>query len=169
MMEKNYVVVDIETTGFSPLKGNRIIEVGAVRVRDGVIVDRLSQLIDPELPIPEHITRITGINDSMVQGMPTADVVIPRLYEFIGNDVVVAHNAKFDWGTFLSHYFSQMGLMAFNKVVCTLELSKRYIRSENYKLGTLCSGLGINLNNAHRAVYDAEATAYLMNCIVDRM
>lgn len=167
MMEKNYVVVDIETTGFSPKLGCKIIEVGAVRVVDGVVVDRLSQLIDPEVTIPQKITDITGISNSMVVGMPKADVVLPELHRFIGDSVVVAHNAKFDWNTFLVHCFNELGIYVENEVVCTLNLSKRLIQAENHKLGTLCEKLGISLENAHRAVNDAEATAYLMNYIAD--
>lgn len=166
-MRKNFIAIDLETTGFTPLKGCKIIEIAAVKVEDGVIVERKSQLIDPEIEIPQHITAITGISDDMVKGKPTVEEVLPKFHEFIGDSVIVAHNARFDWNTFLVHCFGELGITPRNKVVCTLELSKRHIRSSSHKLGELCNHLGIRLENAHRALGDAEATAHLMNHLVD--
>ena len=87
-----YVVFDIETTGFSPVK-NRIIEIGAVKVVDGVITDKFSTFVNPDVPIPFDIEKLTSINDAMVLPYPKIDVILPRFLEFVGDAVLVAHNA----------------------------------------------------------------------------
>src|SRR5690625_3934279 len=103
----HFVVIDIETTGFSPDKGGRIIEIAAVRVVHGVIKDKFHTLVDPQLKIPAKITRLTGITNEDVKGQPTAIKVLPELYRFIGDGVVVCHNLSFDWNRFLLRGFEQ--------------------------------------------------------------
>ena len=90
-----YVVFDIETTGFSPLTC-QIIEIGAVRVENGVITDRFSTFVNPKVPIPFQITQLTSITDQMVIGAPDIETVLPQFLEFIGDAALVAHNASFD-------------------------------------------------------------------------
>ena len=158
-----FVVLDIETTGYSPFKGGRIIEIGAVKVVDGVITDVFSHLINPEQKIPAKITELTGINDDMVKDKAVYRLVLPLLYKFIGNSVVVCHNLDFDWDRFLNYYFKTVGIKPLNKTVDTLLLSKTLIPGlKKYKLGALSEYLGITLDGAHRAVNDAEATALVL-------
>ena len=91
-----FVVFDIETTGFSPKK-NKIIEIGAVKVVDGRITDKFSTFVNPDVPIPFDIEKLTGINDSMVLPYPKIDVILPQFLEFVGDAVLVAHNASLMW------------------------------------------------------------------------
>ena len=94
-LDDDYVVFDIETTGFSPEKNN-IIEIGAVKVTNGEIVDRFSEFVNPEVPIPFEIEKLTSINDEMVKDAETIETLLPRFLEFIGDAALVAHNANFD-------------------------------------------------------------------------
>lgn len=154
-----FVVLDIETSHFHPSKGAMIIEVAAVKIRDGKIVDKRTQLINPERKITAKITEITGITNEMLVGKPVYRQVLPKILDFIGDAVVVGHNVKFDWDTFLIHFFNKLGLFPENKTVDTLKLSRKYIKSDNYKLATVCDVLGITHDNQHRALGDTEVTA----------
>jgi len=157
-----YVVLDIETTALMPQKGGRIIEIGAVRVRNGKIVDRYAQFIYPEMKIYKQTIELTGITNEMLQGQPVYGKALPEFHQFIGDSVIVAHNAIFDWDRFLLYYFERVGIKATNKVVDTLKLSKLYHpEQKSYKLLEVCKLHGITLDNAHRAIYDAIATAQL--------
>ena len=97
--EDTFVVFDIETTGFSPKK-NKIIEIGAVKVVDGRITDKFSSFVNPDVPIPFDIEKLTGINDSMVLSYPKIDVILPQFLEFVGDAVLVAHNARLRCGIY---------------------------------------------------------------------
>ena len=96
-LDDTYVVFDLETTGFSS-KNDRIIEIGAVKIKDGVIIDNFSEFVNPRRPIPYKITELTGINDQMVRDAMIIEDVLPRFINFIGDSVIVAHNAPFDTG-----------------------------------------------------------------------
>ena len=153
-----FVVFDIETTGFSPVK-NKIIEIGAVRVENGVITDRMDEFVDPEVPIPCEIERLTGINDAMVMGAETIGPVLGRFLEFCRGAVLVAHNASFDVG-FISHNASVLGYEFHPTVMDTVALARVLLPNLNrYKLDTVAKALNVSLENHHRAVDDAEATA----------
>ena len=153
-----FVVFDIETTGFSPVK-NKIIEIGAVRVENGVITDRMDEFVDPEVPIPFEIERLTGINDAMVMGAETIGPVLGRFLEFSRGAVLVAHNASFDVG-FISHNASVLGYEFQPTVMDTVALARVLLPNLNrYKLDTVAKALNVSLENHHRAVDDAEATA----------
>ena len=153
-----FVVFDIETTGFSPVK-NKIIEIGAVRVENGVITDRMDEFVDPEVPIPFEIERLTGINDAMVMGAETIGPVLGRFLEFCRGAVLVAHNASFDVG-FISHNASVLGYEFHPTVMDTVALARVLLPNLNrYKLDTVAKALNVSLENHHRAVDDAEATA----------
>lgn len=166
---KEFVVLDIETSHFHPSKGAMIIEIGAVKIRDGKIIDEYSQLIDPERNLTKKITEITGITNEMLKNKPTFRKVLPEFYNFIGNAVIVAHNSKFDWNTFLLYFFKKVGVYPTNKVVDTLTLSRKYLKDieGGYSLGNLCKELKINIENAHRALDDTKATAELFLHIKD--
>ena len=153
-----FVVFDIETTGFSPVK-NKIIEIGAVRVENGVITDRMDEFVDPEVPIPFEIERLTGINDAMVMGAETIGPVLGRFLEFCRGAVLVAHNASFDVG-FISHNASVLGYEFHPTVMDTVALARVLLPNLNrYKLDTVAKAFNVSLENHHRAVDDAEATA----------
>ncbi len=155
-----FTVIDIETTELYPDKGGRIIEVGAVRLVGGVIVDTFSQLVNPEQKIYKKTTEITGITNEMIKDMPVYRKVLPELYKFIGNTVVVCHNAIFDWDRFLLYFFPKVGIFPHNKVVDTLKLSKHLFRDEKkHNLDIVCKRLGIEFEKHHRAIDDALATA----------
>ncbi len=157
LTDARYVVFDVETTG---LNGNtdKIIELGAVRMENGVEVAEFSRLINPMRPISEKITEITGITDGMVRDCPTIAQVITEFADFIKDCVLVAHNADFDTA-FLRRALEDAGLKLAQPVLDTLAFSRAALPElKSHKLGSVCKRFGINLKNAHRAVHDARAT-----------
>ena len=157
-LKGDIIVVDFETTGLSA-KRDRIIEIGAVRLRDGQVQDDLSLMVDPGIPLPEKITELTGITNQMVHGQPSFAALAPQLLNFIGDGVFAAHNAAFDHG-FLREELKRCGLEWHGPVLDTLAFARRaYPKLKSFKLGALCKHLGVSLKNAHRAVHDAKATA----------
>ena len=157
-LDHTCVVFDIETTGFSPLK-NRIIEIGAVRVEEGRIVDKFSSFVNPDVPIPFEIEKLTDINDNMVLDAPKIDRVLPEFLEFCRGAVMVAHNAGFDI-SFIKENARQQGLEFNPTVLDTVSLARVLLPNLNrFKLDTVAKELKINLANHHRAVDDAGATA----------
>lgn len=157
-LEDSFVVFDLETTGFSPFK-NKIIEIGAVKVQGGKILDKFSYFVNPEVPIPFRIENLTGINDAMVQDADTIETVLPAFLEFIGDAVLVAHNASFDM-SFLEHNAFLVGLEREFTSVDTVGLARVLLPNiSKYKLNYVAKELKISLENHHRAVDDAGATA----------
>ncbi len=157
-IDDTYVVFDIETTGFSADR-NKIIEIGAVKVERGEIVDRFSEFINPETPIPFRITELTSIRDDMVMSAPTVDVILPKFMEFSKGCIMVAHNADFDM-SFIKKNCKDLGLPCNDTYLDTVELSKFLIPNlNNYKLQTVAKALNVSLEHHHRAVDDAECTA----------
>ena len=153
-----FVVFDIETTGFSPLK-NKIIEIGAVKIENGRIIDRFSQFVDPEESIPYDIQKLTSITDGDVRGQGTYEKWIPAFLDFCEDAVIVAHNARFDTG-FIGHFAGLLGKPYAPTIIDTVGLSRMLLPNLNrFKLDTVAKELGISLENHHRAVDDAEATA----------
>jgi len=156
-----FVVVDLETTGGSA-QFDRVMEVAAIRVENGIVQDRFECLADPKVPIPPFVTRITGINAALVRGKPSFESLLPDLRRLIDGAVVVAHNASFD-ANFLSHAFIRTGLDLPNDRLCTLRLARRLMPGlHSYKLDSLCAFLGFSFVQAHRAGPDAEATLALL-------
>ncbi|MBR5577421.1 MAG: PHP domain-containing protein, partial [Lachnospiraceae bacterium] len=159
-LDDSYVVFDIETTGFSPVK-NRIIEIGAVKVRNKEIVDRFSVFVNPKVPIPYEITRLTGIQDSMVVEAETIEEVLPKFLEFARDCVLVAHNANFDM-SFIQENCRRQKYPTEYTYVDTLALARVLLPSQGkHTLDAVCKTLKISLENHHRAVDDAEATAQM--------
>ncbi|GMG97100.1 PolC-type DNA polymerase III [Tepidimicrobium xylanilyticum] len=154
----SFVVFDIETTGLSS-RNDMITEIGAVKIKNGQIVDQFSQLINPEVPIPSKITNLTGITDEMVKDKPTIKEVLPRFYAFIENSVLVAHNASFDV-SFIKEQCARLNLTFDNPIFDTLELSRAlFPELKSHKLNLVAKHLNVSLLNHHRAVDDAKATA----------
>ena len=156
-----YVVLDVETTGLNT-RSDEIIEIGAVRIENGVEVAEFSELIDPGRPVPEKVVEITGITTAMLRGKRTLMQVMPEFAKFCEGAVLVAHNAAFDTA-FFRRAFKQTGLPFRFAVVDTLALVRnQYPQLKSHKLGTMCKQLGISLVNAHRAVHDARATGLML-------
>ncbi len=157
-LDDSYVVFDIETTGFSSVE-DRIIEIGAVKVQQGKIVDSYSTFVNPERPIPFEITNLTGITDEKVLDAPTIETVLPEFLGFIGESVLVAHNAGFDVG-FMEQNCRRMNLPEKFTYLDTVALARVLLPTlSKYKLNIVAKALGISLENHHRAVDDAGATA----------
>lgn len=159
-LDETYVVFDIETTGFSPIH-NRIIEIGAVKVRDGQILDRYSTFVNPEVPIPFEIEKLTSINDAMVMEAPKIEEVLPEFFAFCEGTVMVAHNASFDM-SFIRENAARQGFSTDYTYVDTMVISRVLLPNQNkHTLDALCKVFHISLENHHRAVDDAEATAHI--------
>ena len=157
-LDGTYVVFDLETTGFSPIK-DKIIEIGAVKVEKGKITDRFSTFVNPGIPIPFEITRLTSITDQMVMDAPGIETVLPEFLAFIGDAVLVAHNASFDVG-FLEQNMRYLDLMPDFTSVDTVALARMLLPTlSKFKLNIVANALNISLENHHRAVDDAGATA----------
>jgi DNA polymerase-3 subunit alpha (Gram-positive type) len=157
-LDDDFVVFDIETTGFSPVK-NRIIEIGAVKVSGGKIVDRFSQFVNPEVPIPFEIEKLTSIRDDMVMDAPAIDVILPQFLEFSADCVLVAHNASFDM-SFITENCKRLGYPQEFTYVDTVPVSRMLLPTQaKHTLDAVAKTLGISLENHHRAVDDAECTA----------
>ncbi|GBF72038.1 DNA polymerase III subunit alpha [Paenibacillus sp. 598K] len=152
-----YVVFDIETTGLSVIN-NRIIELAGVKMQDGKEIDRFSTFINPHEKIPYHIQQLTNINDEMVKDAPELEPMLRQFLEFVGDAVLVAHNARFDIG-FLQASCKNLGLPEIkNPVLDTLELARFLHPSmKNHRLNTLSDKYKVSLDNHHRAVDDSVA------------
>lgn len=164
-LNDTYVVFDLETTGFSP-KNDAIIEIGAVKIKNGVIIDNFSEFVNPRRAIPYKITELTGITEDMVRDAKSIHDVLPRFLEFIGDAVVVAHNASFDC-SFIAKNSNDLGLEFSPTVVDTVQVCRfLYPELKSVKLNIVAKYLGIKLESHHRAVDDAKATAdILLECI----
>ncbi|WP_306479589.1 PolC-type DNA polymerase III [Mediterraneibacter sp.] len=157
-LDDTYIVFDIETTGFSSIQ-DAIIEIGAVKVTGGKIVDRFSTFVNPKRPIPFEITNLTSITDEMVMDSPTIDVILPQFLSFVGDGVLVAHNAGFDVG-FIEQNCRALGLSDEFAFLDTVALARVLLPTlSKYKLNIVAKALNISLENHHRAVDDAGATA----------
>ena len=153
-----FVVFDIETTGFSPVT-NRIIEIGAVKVENGQITDRFSTFVNPEVPIPFEIEKLTSINDSMVMDAETIETVLPKFLKFVGDAVLVAHNANFDV-SFIKENAKRQQIAVNFTYVDTVGIARMLLTGQaKYTLDAVAKTLKISLENHHRAVDDAECTA----------
>ncbi len=154
----SYVVFDIETTGFSADK-NQIIEIGAVKVEDGKITDRFSSFVNPQTPIPFRIEELTGIRDDMVLDAPLIGEVLPDFLRFSEGCVFVAHNASFDMGFILENARRQ-GIALEPTYVDTVGISRvMFPNQRKHTLDAVAKTMNVSLENHHRAVDDAEATA----------
>ncbi|HIR92507.1 MAG TPA: 3'-5' exoribonuclease [Candidatus Egerieimonas intestinavium] len=153
---ERYVAVDLETTGLYPGR-DRILEIGAVKVRDGMEVETFHTLVDPRMEIPENITDLTGITGEMVTGKPTADRAVAEFAEFAAGYPLLGHSLQFDYA-FLKHQAADMGLH-FEKLGCdSLKIARLLLpQLPSRRLGDLCAHFGIGLERAHRALEDARA------------
>ena len=159
-LSQTFVVFDLETTGFSN-KNDKITEIGAVKVENFKVVDRFSQLINPEKDISYKVQELTGITNDLIKDKPTIEEILPKFLEFIGDSVLVAHNADFDMG-FMEQKCREQNIEFKNTSVDTLTLARTLLpHMKRFRLNLIAKELGIPLLNHHRAVDDAEATAHI--------
>ena len=159
----DYVIVDLETTGYE-YHWDDIIEIGAIRYRKDAEVARFHSFVSVSFPLSEFIVAHTGITDEMLLGAPKIVEILPRLLDFIGTDTVVAHNANFDVNFIYDNAFGHLGTPFRNDFVDTMRLAKKCALSvPNHKLETLAQEFGIRQETAHRSIADCETTHALYN------
>lgn len=164
--KNTFVVFDVETTGFSAID-DRIIEMGAVKIQDGKIIDTFSEFTNPGFHIPHKITELTTIDDAMVEGCPSFDELLEKFMSFCEGSILVAHNAEFDI-SFIKSSMHRKNINFDYEYIDTLELS-RYLLPDmkKHKLDALTSLFNITLENHHRAIDDATATAFVFLKFLD--
>ncbi|CAG7602633.1 DNA polymerase III PolC-type [Paenibacillus solanacearum] len=160
--DAEYVVFDIETTGLS-VTSNKIIEIAGVKMKEGKEVGRFASFINPHERIPYHIQQLTNINDDMVRDAPELAEMLPKFIEFVGDSILVAHNARFDIG-FIQANCKQLGLPEVpNPVLDTLELARLLFPTmKNHRLNTLADKFKVSLENHHRAIDDSIALGHVL-------
>ena len=166
-MIKDYVCVDIETTGIRP-KWDRIIEIGAVKVRNGKEVDSFSELIYPGVPVPLRITQLTGITNEMLAGKQGIGEVLPKFVEFAGEDLLLGHNVRFDY-SFLKQNAMNLNIEFDKWGMDTLKIARKTLpRLESRALDYLCEFYHIKDENHHRAFNDASVTSQLYLILMEQ-
>lgn len=159
MITDSYVCLDLETTGLDP-KRDKIIEIGAIRVRAGEITGQLETLVNPGRVLDEKIIELTGIHDKELESAPDITEVLPKLLDFIGEDILLGHSILFDY-SFVKKAAVNQKLVFEKKGIDTLKIARKYLADlESRSLGSLCMHFGI-AHSAHRALADAEATSAL--------
>ena len=166
--DDTFICFDLETTGFSPIK-DRIIEIGAVKIKNGEIIDRYSTFVDPKRPIPARITELTGINDEMVNDAPDCEIALREFLDFCGDGILVAHNASFDT-SFIKQACKVYGYEYGFTSVDTVAISRAILKDiKNVKLDTVASYLRLGDFNHHRAVDDAEILSRIFISLAIRL
>ncbi len=167
-LSSDYVVFDLETTGFYAGK-DKVTEIGAVKISGGEVVGRYGTFINPERAIPVKVQELTKIDMAMVKDAPTIEEELHNFLAFAGDSILVAHNADFDMG-FIEHFAKEQDIEIHNTILDTLELARIFLPDlKNYRLGTLAKHFNVPLVNAHRAVDDAEATALVLLALFEHM
>ena len=166
--ETTYCVLDIETTGISRFT-EKITEFGIMKVKNGEVIDTFECFVNPEKPIPPRVVEVTNITDDMVKDAETIDKVMPKVIEFVGDSVIVAHNANFDVG-FIKYNAENLGLEFNNTYIDTLALAKELFPDfKKYKLGIIAEKLGIKVDVAHRALADVETLVDVFNVMIEQL
>lgn len=168
LKDTTYCVFDLETTGFS-FRTEKITEIGIMKYRNGEVIDEFSTFVNPQKPIPMRVQEVTNITDDMVKDAPTIEEVLPKVMEFFGDSVLVAHNADFDTG-FIRYNCEKQGLTFTNTYLDTLQLAKDLFPDfSKYKLGIIADKLGIKVDVAHRALDDVDTTVKVMSVMFDML
>ncbi len=163
-----YCVLDIETTGISRYT-EKITEFGIMKVKNGEVIDTFECFVNPEKPIPQRVVEVTNITDDMVKDAETIDKVMPKVIEFVGDGIIVAHNANFDVG-FIKYNAEKLGLEFNNTYIDTLALAKELFPDfKRYKLGIIAEKLGIKVDVAHRALADVETLVAVFNVMLQNL
>jgi len=167
-IDTTYCVLDLETTGFSPVT-EKITEIGIMKLKDGKVIDKFSCFVNPEKPIPARVEEVTKITDDMVRDAETIDKLFPKMLDFIKGSVLVAHNAVFDLG-FLKHNARVLGYEFDFTYVDTLTLAQEVFPDfKTYKLGRIAKNLGIKVEVAHRALDDVDTTVKVFNVMLEKL
>ncbi len=167
-LDTTYCVLDLETTGLS-FRTEKITEIGVMKVKGGEVLEEFSCFVNPEKPIPQKVVEVTNITDDMVKDAETIDFVMPKLLDFLGDSVLVAHNADFDIG-FLKYNAKELGYELNNTYLDTLRLAKDLFPDyKKYKLGIIAENLGIKVEVAHRALDDVDTTVKVFRVMLDML
>ncbi|KGK86925.1 DNA polymerase III subunit alpha [Clostridium sp. HMP27] len=167
-IDTTYCVLDLETTGFSPVT-EKITEIGIMKLKDGKVIEEFSCFVNPEKPIPARVIEVTNITDDMVKDADTIENVFPKMLQFIQGSVLVAHNAEFDVG-FLKHNAKVLGYNFDFTYLDTLSLAKELFPDfKTYKLGRIAKNLGIKVEVAHRALDDVATTVKVFNIMLEKL
>ena len=167
-IDTTYCVIDLETTGFSPVT-EKITEIGVMKIKDGKIIDKFSCFVNPQKSIPARVVEVTKITDDMVRNAETIEKVFLKMLEFIEGSVLVAHNAEFDIG-FLKHNARVLGYDFDFTYIDTLSLAKEIFPDfKTYKLGRIAKNLGIKVEVAHRALDDVDTTVKVFNIMIENL
>jgi DNA polymerase-3 subunit epsilon len=170
LRDMEFVVVDVESTGGSPKRGDRLTEVAAVRMVGGEVVDCWESLVNPRRPIPPSVSRLTQITDEMVAGAPTFGELADELRGALEGAVFVAHNVSFDWRLLQAEYERCKGGRLDGEVLCTLRLARKlHPELRRRSLGALADYYSIGFEDWHRAGPDARATAELLSRFLKRL
>ena len=167
-IDSTYCVLDLETTGLS-FRTEKITEIGVMKIKNGEVLEEFSCFVNPEKSIPQQVVEVTNITDEMVKDAETIDKVMPKLLEFLGDSILVAHNADFDIG-FLKYNARLLGLKIENTYIDTLRLAKDLFPDyKRYKLGIIADNLGIKVEVAHRALDDVDTTVKVFNIMINML
>ena len=174
LSETTFVVIDLETSGASPAHGAGITEIGAVKVQGGMVLGEFSTFVNPQGPISEFITQLTGITYEMVCDAPLMGEIFPSLIDFLGAEdeiVLVAHNSPFDLGFLKASAKAVDYPWPAYRVMDTVRFSRKVVSKEevaDYKLGTLAAFFGATTSPTHRALDDARATVDVLHAVLER-
>ena len=167
-LDTEYCVLDIETTGLS-FRTEKITEFGAIKIKNGEIIDTFECFVNPEKPVPYEVIKVTHITDDMVRDAETIEQVLPKFLEFIGDDVLVAHNANFDIG-FIRHFAELQGYKLNNTYIDTLALARDMFPDyKKHKLGIIADNLGIRVDVAHRALDDVKTLVKVFEVMIKKL
>ncbi len=164
ILTKNFVVIDIETTGFSP-HHDEIIEVAAIKIKNGQKIDTYTTLIKPKNSVPSFITHLTGISNEDLVNAPSFEDIAETFYNFISDEIIIGHNVHFDINFLYDNFLNALNEPLKNDFIDTMNLAKKVYSLKNYKLKTVCEHLNINYSNGHRALSDCEYTNSIYNYI----
>lgn len=164
-----FVVFDVETTGLSAVDGDRIIEIAAMKVKDGKVIDKFYSLVNPKRLIPVEATRVNNITDQMVAEAPGSEEVLPQMLTFISGACVAGHNVRFDLG-FLAYELSLIGrkINESTPAIDTLKMARDLLPYlSNHKLAYLARSLGVVVNETHRAMADVDLTVQVLIRLIE--
>lgn len=169
LLPAEYVVIDVETTGFKPEEGHVVIEVAAQKIKGMAVVDQYQSLVKADRPVPPDSAKVSGIDDALLAREGLAGItVFPKLREFIGKSVIIGHNVPFDIG-FLNSHFGKLNLpLLTNQTLDTLLLSRRYLLIPSYSLESVARYLKVPQPLAHRAMADVETTRQVFLKLIER-
>lgn len=169
MDEQERIVLDLETTGLSPQR-HKITEIAAVKIRGNQIIDEFQTLVNPGVPIPRFITKLTGITNEMVENQPVIEDILPALKEFLGETLIVGHNISFDYRFLQENFWRHNNFLLTNDTLCTMKLARRmHSDLPSKRLGSICEHYGLTNETAHRAMSDVIATHEVLNKMLERL